>query len=315
VHFRTEIGISKENHLIDYDSDIILLGSCFAENIGDKLSYHKFNSLVNPYGILFNPVAIEKAISQSINHIKYTKEDLYFFKELWLSFNHHSKFSSIDPERILSKINQGIADFNFRLQSASHLIITLGTAWVYRFIENDEIVANCHKIPQKKFTKELLSIDDISESLDAMISLIKSINKNISVILTLSPVRHLKDGFIENSLSKSHLLSAIHEVLDSKEKIHYFPSYEIMLDDLRDYRFYDEDMLHPNSMAVKYIWDKFRNSWMSEKTIELSNKVDSLQKSLAHRPFNPESEQHQAFIKNIKDQISSLNKQYPNINF
>ncbi|MBT8384514.1 MAG: GSCFA domain-containing protein, partial [Bacteroidia bacterium] len=251
----------------------------------------------------------------SINQIQYTKEDLYFFNELWLSFNHHSKFSSIKPEKILSKINQGIADFNLRMQSASHLIITLGTAWVYRFIEKDQIVANCHKIPQKKFTKELLSIDDISESLDAMITLIKSINKNISVILTLSPVRHLKDGFIENSLSKSHLLSAIHEVLDSKEKIHYFPSYEIMLDDLRDYRFYDEDMLHPNAMAINYIWDKFRNSWMSEKTIELSNKVENLQKSLAHKPFNPESEQHQSFLKNIKDQISSLNEQNPNINF
>ena len=315
MQLRTEIEIRKENNLIDYNSDIILLGSCFAENIGDKLSYNKFNSLVNPYGILFHPVAIEKAITQSINQIKYTKEDLYFFNELWLSFNHHSKFSSSNPEKILSKINQGIADFNLRMQSASHLIITLGTAWVYRFIENDQIVANCHKIPQKKFTKELLSIDDISESLDAMISLIKSINKNISVILTLSPVRHLKDGFIENSLSKAHLLSAIHEVINIKENIHYFPSYEIMLDDLRDYRFYDEDMLHPNSIAIKYIWDKFRNSWMSEKTIELSNKVESLQKSLAHRPFNPESEQHQAFLKNIKDQINSLNKQYPNINF
>ena len=315
MQLRTEIEIRKENNLIDYNSDIILLGSCFAENIGDKLSYYKFNSLVNPYGILFHPVAIEKAITQSINHIKYTKEDLYFFNELWLSFNHHSKFSSSNPEKILSKINQGIADFNLRMQSASHLIITLGTAWVYRFIENDQIVANCHKIPQKKFTKELLSIDDISESLDAMISLIKSINKNISVILTLSPVRHLKDGFMENNLSKAHLLSAIHEVINIKENIHYFPSYEIMLDDLRDYRFYDEDMLHPNSIAIKYIWDKFRNSWMSEKIIELSNKVEGLQKSLAHRPFNPESEQHQAFLKNIKDQINSLNKQYPNINF
>ena len=315
MQFRTEISIQKENDLIDYDSDIILLGSCFAENIGDKLSYHKFNSLVNPYGILFHPVAIEKAITQSINQIKYTKEDLYFFNELWSSFNHHSKFSSIDPENILSKINQGIADFNLRMRSASHLIITLGTAWIYRFIEKDQIVANCHKIPQKKFTKELLSIDDISESLEAIITLIKSVNKNISVILTLSPVRHLKDGFIENSLSKAHLLSAIHEVINIKEKIHYFPSYEIMIDELRDYRFYDEDMLHPNSMAIKYIWDKFRNSWMSEKTIDLSNKVENLQQSLAHRPFHPESKQHQAFLKNIKDQISSLNKQYPNINF
>ncbi|MGB5363048.1 MAG: GSCFA domain-containing protein [Aureibaculum sp.] len=315
MQFRTEISIQKENHLIDYDSDIILLGSCFAENIGDKLSYHKFNSLVNPYGILFHPIAIEKAITQSINQIKYTKEDLYFFNELWSSFNHHSKFSSINSENILSKINKGIANFNLRLRSASHLIITLGTAWVYRFIEKDKIVANCHKIPQKKFTKELLSIDDISESLEAIITLIKSVNKNISVILTLSPVRHLKDGFIENSLSKAHLLSAIHEVINIKEKIHYFPSYEIMIDELRDYRFYDEDMLHPNSMAIKYIWDKFRNSWMSEKTVKLSNKVENLQQSLAHRPFHPESKQHQAFLKSIKDQISSLNKQYPNINF
>ena len=315
MQFRTEIGISKKNHLIDYNSDIILLGSCFSENIGDKLSYQKFNSLVNPYGILFHPVAIEKAITQGINQIQYTKEDLYFFNELWLSFNHHSKFSSTDREKILSNINQGIVDFNLRMHSATHLIVTLGTAWVYRFIESDQIVANCHKIPQKKFSKELLSIDDILESLDAMITLIKSINKNISVILTLSPVRHLKDGFIENSLSKAHLLSAIHAVTNIKKNIHYFPAYEIMLDDLRDYRFYDEDMLHPNAMAINYIWDKFRNSWMSEKTIELSNKVENLQKSLAHRPFNPESEQHMAFLKNIKDQISSLNKQYPNINF
>jgi hypothetical protein len=315
VQFRTEIGISKESHLIDYDSDIILLGSCFSENIGDKLSYQKFNSLVNPYGILFHPVAIEKAITQGINQIQYTKEDLYFYNELWLSFNHHSKFSSINPDKILSDINHGITDFNLRLRSATHLIVTLGTAWVYRFIESDQIVANCHKIPQKKFSKELLSIDDISESLDAMITLIKSINKNISMILTLSPVRHLKDGFIENSLSKAHLLSAIHEVINIKKNIHYFPSYEIMLDDLRDYRFYDEDMLHPNAMAISYIWDKFRNSWMSEKTIKLSNKVESLQKSLAHRPFNPDSEQYQAFLKNIKDQINSLNRQYPNINF
>lgn len=315
MQFRTEIGISKESHLIDYDSDIILLGSCFSENIGDKLSYQKFNTLVNPYGILFHPVAIEKAISQGINQIQYTKEDLYFYNELWLSFNHHSKFSSINPDKILSDINHSITDFNLRLRSATHLIVTLGTAWVYRFIESDQIVANCHKIPQKKFSKELLSIEDISESLDAMITLIKSINKNISMILTLSPVRHLKDGFIENSLSKAHLLSAIHEVINIKKNIHYFPSYEIMLDDLRDYRFYDEDMLHPNAMAISYIWDKFRNSWMSEKTIELSNKVESLQKSLAHRPFNPDSEQYQAFLKNIKDQINSLNRQYPNINF
>ena len=315
MQFRTEIGISKESHLIDYDSDIILLGSCFSENIGDKLSYQKFNSLVNPYGILFHPVAIEKAITQGINQIQYTKEDLYFYNELWLSFNHHSKFSSINPDKILSDINHGITDFNLRLRSATHLIVTLGTAWVYRFIESDQIVANCHKIPQKKFSKELLSIDDISESLDAMITLIKSINKNISMILTLSPVRHLKDGFIENSLSKAHLLSAIHEVINIKKNIHYFPSYEIMLDDLRDYRFYDEDMLHPNAMAISYIWDKFRNSWMSEKTIKLSNKVESLQKSLAHRPFNPDSEQYQAFLKNMKDQINSLNRQYPNINF
>ena len=315
MQFRTEIGISKGNHLIDYDSDIVLLGSCFSENIGDKLSYDKFNSLVNPYGILFHPVAIEKAITQGINQIQYTTDDLYFFNDLWLSFNHHSKFSSTDREKILFNINSGITDFNLRLQSATHLIVTLGTAWVYRFVENDKVVANCHKIPQKKFSKELLSIDDISESLDAMITLIKSINKNISVILTLSPVRHLKDGFIENCMSKAHLLSAIYEVTNINKNIHYFPAYEIMLDDLRDYRFYNEDMLHPNAMAINYIWDKFRNSWMSEKTIELSNKVESLQKSLAHRPFHSESEQHQAFIRKIKDQISSLNKQYPNINF
>ena len=186
---------------------------------------------------------------------------------------------------------------------------------MYRYIETDTIVANCHKIPQKKFSKELLTINEFTESLDACISLIKSIQKNVSIIFTLSPIRHLKNGFVENKLSKAHLLTAIHEVTDPKDKIHYFPSYEIMMDELRDYRFYAEDMIHPNATAIQYIWEKFRDAWISDKAIKIMEEVNSIQKDLAHKPFNPDSHQNQEFIKNIAIKIKQLQIKHPNIDF
>ncbi|GAG96622.1 unnamed protein product, partial [marine sediment metagenome] len=190
-------------------------------------------------------------------------------------------------------------------------IITLGTAWVYRFIETNELVGNCHKVPQKKFLKELLSIDEIVVSLENIISLIKDFNPKTTILFTVSPVRHLKDGFIENSQSKAHLLAAIHQVIEnttSGARIHYFPSYEIMLDDLRDYRFYKRDMIHPNLTAIDYIWEKFQQAWLDDKTTSIMKEVDTIQKGLAHIPFNPKSEQHQQFLKNLQHKIQVLKK-------
>ena len=315
MQLSTEIPLLKERNLIDYDPKLVLLGSCFSDNIGEKLAYFKFNSLVNPFGILYHPIAIENLIFNSVNEKQFSDKDIFNHNEIWHSFEAHSVLSSSSKNELLASINSAVKHSYKQLQKASHVVITLGTAWVYRYIETDTIVANCHKIPQKKFSKELLTTNEITESLDACISLIKSIKKDVSIILTLSPIRHLKNGFVENKLSKAHLLTAIHDVTDSKDKIHYFPSYEIMMDELRDYRFYAEDMIHPNATAIQYIWERFRDTWMSDTAIKIMEEVNSIQKDLAHKPFNPDSLQNQKFIKNIAVKIKQLQIKHPNIDF
>ncbi|MEZ4841654.1 MAG: GSCFA domain-containing protein [Flavobacteriaceae bacterium] len=313
--FRTEIPIKQQQPQIDYDGNVVLLGSCFSNNIGEKLNYFKFDTLINPYGIVFNPVAIENAIAESIEGKVYIQNDLIFFNELWLSLHHHTQFSSSKVDEVLTAINNNIELLHNALKNASHVILTLGTAWVYRYLKTDSIVANCHKIPQKEFQKELLTTEQVSTSLRNSIALIKKVNKNAVVIFTVSPVRHLKDGFIENQLSKAHLLSSIHEVITAEKNVHYFPSYEIMMDDLRDYRFYNEDMIHPNHTAIDYIWGKFTETWVSKDAYTVMNDVDTIQKGLAHKPFNPTSKQHQEFLKSIEQKINVLSKKYPSITF
>ena len=315
MQLRTEIPLPKERNLIDYDSKLVLLGSCFSDNIGEKLAYFKFNSLVNPFGILFHPIAIENFILNSVNEKQFSDKDVFCHNEIWHSFETHSVLSSSSKNELLASINSAVKHSNKQLQEATHIIITLGTSWVYRYIETDIIVANCHKIPQKKFSKELLTINEITESLDAAISLIKSLKKDVSIIFTLSPIRHLKNGFIENKLSKAHLLSAIHEVTDPKDKIHYFPSYEIMMDELRDYRFYAEDMIHPNATAIQYIWERFRDTWISDNAVKIMDEVNSIQKDLTHKPFNPDSKQHAEFLDSIDAKIRHLQTTLPKINF
>jgi lysophospholipase L1-like esterase len=285
-----------------------LLGSCFSENIGHKLNYFKFQTNQNPFGILFHPKAIENLITNAINENEYTSEDLIFQIDRWHCFEAHSHLSSPDKSALLSNLNSAITAPNKQLKEATHIIITLGTSWVYRFIETDTIVANCHKIPQKKFLKELLSVDEVTQTLEAIIALLKSINKNINVLFTVSPIRHLKDGFLENTQSKSHLITAIHSILNT-DHISYFPSYEIMMDELRDYRFYAEDMIHPNKTAINYIWERFIDTWISENSNSTMKEVETIQKGISHRPFNKNSEQHQKFLKNIevkKEKINSL---------
>ncbi|MBE7648266.1 GSCFA domain-containing protein [Tenacibaculum finnmarkense] len=316
MKLQTQIPLKKQPHnLIDYNSKLLLLGSCFSENIGDKLSYYKFQSQQNPFGILFHPKAIEKLITDAINEKIYTEKDIFLHNESWHCFDAHSSLSSSDKKEVLNNLNTAnTATFEY-LKNASHLVITLGTSWVYRKISSDAIVANCHKIPQKNFLKEILTIDEIAESLEAIISLTKSVNPNISIIFTVSPVRHIKDGFIQNQQSKAHLLSAIHQVTDVKNNTYYFPSYEIMMDELRDYRFYAQDMIHPNNTAINYIWEKFIEVWISENTQKTMKEVDIIQKGLAHRSFNPTSEAHQKFLKNIAQKKETLQKAFPFITF
>ena len=309
MNLQTIVPLKKEvKNSIDYNSKILLLGSCFSENIGDKLNYFKFQTNQNPFGILFHPKAIENLVTNAINKKKYLPEDLIFQNERWHCFDAHSSLSSADKNELLANLNSAITTTNKKLKEATHVIITLGTSWVYRFIETDAIVGNCHKIPQKKFLKKLLSVDEITKSLKTTIALLKSVNKNIHILFTISPVRHLKDGFTENMQSKSHLITAIHSVINANN-CSYFPSYEIMMDELRDYRFYAQDMIHPNKTAINYIWERFMETQISDSSKLTMQEIETIQKGISHRPFNKNSEQHQRFLKNLevkKEKINSL---------
>ena len=316
MNFRTPININeiqKPVKQIDYQSKIGLIGSCFVENIGEKLSYFKFDNFVNPYGILFNPSAIEKSIADIAQKRAYTKSDLLFKNERWHSLHHHSDFSNADEEQVLKAINERIKKSYQTLKETSHLILTLGTAWVYHHIETDQLVANCHKIPQKNFIKRILSVTEIIKSLQNSIQLIQNLNPEVQIILTLSPIRHIKDGMIANNQSKAHLLTAIHQIIAESKAI-YFPSYEIVMDDLRDYRFYSSDMLHPNQTAIDYVWGLFKETWISEESMPIMEQVNQIQKALKHKAFNPNSVQHILFLKKLKQQQKSVLKSH-NIQF
>ncbi len=316
MKLQTKITFSKQQHkTISYDSKVVLLGSCFSENIGEKFLYSKIQSEINPFGILFQPLAIENLISRAINKDYYSKADLHFNNEKWCCLDAHSKLNDIEPDVVIDSLNSALDSTLTNLKSATHIIITLGTAWVYRHTSTDSVVANCHKIPQKRFLKELLSVDDISESLQATISLVRIINPKVNFIFTVSPVRHLKDGFVENTQSKSHLLAAVHQVVEPRAQISYFPSYEIVMDELRDYRFYNEDMIHPNHLAINYIWEKFKTVWFSEVTIKTLEEVISIQKRLLHKPFNIKSNAHQKFLANLQSDINDLSNKLPHISF
>ena len=315
MQFTTKIPIKKSNFPIDYDSKIMLLGSCFAENMGKKFEYFKFQATTNPFGIIFNVVSLEKLIRRCVENRKFTDDDIFFHNDLWHCFEVHSELSNPNKEAFLKNLNSIAEMTHQQIGTLSHCIITLGTSWVYRNIESNEIVANCHKMPQKQFIKELLSIHKIEESLRNIISLIHSVNPNCKFIVTVSPVRHIKDGFVENTLSKAHLIAAIHNLKLETRNPQYFPAYEIMMDELRDYRFYAEDMLHPSQTAIDYIWMKFYENYISESEFETMNEICSIQKGLQHRPFNPKTESHEKFLSKIIIQQQKLKEKHPFIRF
>ena len=316
MQFRTQIHISKANNQIDYNSNIISFGSCFAVNIAEKLSFFKFQNTCNSFGILFHPLAIEKLIDFAVSQKQFSEKDIFFHNERWHCFNAHSDLSNSNKEELIANLNAILLSTYQLLTDASHVIITYGTSWVYRNIETNEIVANCHKVPQKQFEKELLSIEEIQRSIENSIRLIHSINPKAKFIFTVSPVRHLKDGFVENQLSKAHLISGIHSAHNSQLTTHnYFPSYEIMIDELRDYRFYTEDMLHPNQVAIDYIWQLFSESNISEESYSVMKEVETIQKGLQHRAFNQNSKSHQQFLSKLLDKMAKIQNQFPIIHF
>jgi len=318
MQFRTQMPILKSNFPINYHSKIVSLGSCFAVNMAEKLDYFKFQNTTNPFGILFHPLALEKLIRISLDEKQFGESDIFFHNERWHFFDAHSDLSDSNKTQLLQNLNVKSVQLKNAVANASHLILTLGTAWVYRNDESQEVVANCHKVPQKQFKKELLSIQTIQQSLLNSIELLRLANPKIQIIFTISPVRHIKDGFVENQWSKANLISALQEIVHQSQNsgtVHYFPSYEIMMDELRDYRFYAEDMIHPNQTAIDYIWKRFSETWISESSIPVMEQIESIQKSLQHRPFNPDSESHKIFLSKLSDKISILQNQFSHFRF
>ena len=307
----TPIKLSRQNSPINYSSKVLLLGSCFAQNMGAKLEYYKFQQCTNPFGILFHPVAIEKLITRAINHTWFTSKDVFLQNEQWHCFLAHSKLSNTSEEDLISALNSALEKLRFSLLEASHVVFTFGTAWVYKHLEKDTIVANCHKVPQKEFVKQLLSPDDVSDVLLGIETKLRTINPTCSIINTVSPVRHIKDGLIANSRSKAHLIAGVQEIVSPEKLNHYFPSYEIMMDELRDYRYYKEDLIHPNQTAIAIIWNAFTGSWICPETAALQKKIATIQSGLLHTPFNGHSKAHIHFKKDLETKISEIKEQLP----
>ena len=314
MKLQTQVPLKKAENQIDYRSQLMVLGSCFANNIGDKLAYYKFQTLQNPFGILFHPMAIENLISRAIQQKEYTGEEVFFLNERWQCYDAHSDLSSVTKEELLGRLNSGLLQTKLYITKATHIFITLGTAWAYQLKESGKEVANCHKVPQIAFQKQLLSIEKISQSLEVIIHQIRAVNAKAKIVFTVSPVRHLKDGFVENQQSKAHLISAVHHIIKAGNAS-YFPSYELMMDELRDYRFYANDLVHPNDLAINYIWEKFKAVWISETSYRTMDEVATIQKGLDHRPFNLESEKHQKFLRHLKERIILLQEQFPFMKF
>ncbi|NNK87846.1 MAG: GSCFA domain-containing protein [Flavobacteriaceae bacterium] len=317
MEFRTILRVREMDYRrIDYDSEIMLLGSCFAENIGEKLNYFQFKHVINPFGILYHPLAIENFLNRSIHSEYYESGEVFEMDGIWRCFDAHSRLNSTSAEDLLVKLNKTLDKSRTCLQKATHIIITLGTSWVYYRNEDDKIVANCHKVPHNQFRKDILNPDRISESVEAMFNTLKNFNPNMEVVFTVSPIRHLRDGMVENTRSKAHLITGLHTVIEKNPgKIFYHPAYETMMDDLRDYRFYEEDMIHPNATAIHYLWKQFYSAWFHPETAQVMKEVDAVQKGLLHRPFNANSKNYRQFKSDLEGKISFLKARYDHMNF
>lgn len=314
MKLQTIIPLQPVSKQFGYENKVLLLGSCFAENIGDKLAYHKFQSTVNPYGILFHPLAIERILQDAYNDEVYGEETIFELDGVWKSFVAHSRLNSHTKGAMIDKLKETQSQLKRSIQEASHVFITLGTAWAYQHKETGIAVANCHKVPQKEFLKGLIPVAEIVASLKRQCTIIKHLNPKAQITFTVSPVRHLKDGFVENTRSKAHLISAVHEVCDAKGA-HYFPAYELMMDELRDYRFYATDMLHPSEQAINYIWEKFLEVYAFAKAKKTLKEVQSILQGITHKPFDPEGEKHREFLRKLRVRIATLREDYPHINF
>ena len=317
MKFRFEFDIKKLPEPITHQHKLMLIGSCFTENIGEKLDRYKFTTLQNPNGILFNPVSVAEALTAYIENKTATKEDLFYLNEAWHSWKHHSRFSGMTEEEALQKINASTRAAHAYLKEADYLVITLGSSWIYTLTEKaqnarvGEVGAINHKAPDGWFYRRLMITEEVLRVLDNVIHRLFLFNPKLKIIFTISPVRHLREGVVENNRSKAVLITAVHHLVDKFDKLFYFPAYELVIDDLRDYRFYAEDLVHPNYFATQYVWEKLVDACMEERTKALMEEIHSINLAFQHKPFNAASEQHRKFLRSFYQKAKDLQEKHP----
>ena len=304
--FRTSFQIKPSPKRISLSDRILTIGSCFSDAIGSQFARNKINCQANPFGVLYNPASIHKVVQYAIANQSVPEDTFMHRDDVFFNYDFHSEFSSMNLSHLQEQLKTIIAKTHSFLQGTHWLIITYGTAWVYELNETKGVVANCHKMPQSMFTKTLMTQKKVLDSFDSMHQALKSVNPDLNILLTVSPVRHTKDTLELNSVSKSVLRVACHTITEQYRDVYYFPAYEIMMDDLRDYRFYKADMIHPSSVAEQYIWQKFAERYFDEELTTFLRKWGEIQSALAHKPFHPLSAAHQHFVKEMLKKLEEL---------
>jgi hypothetical protein len=328
VEFQIPIFLKPLPKPIEYSSKILLTGSCFTEHIGNSLEELKFLVLQNPNGILFDPHSVCKSLISYIENRKFTEKDFFQLNEVWHSWNHHSRFSNIDLQEAVRIVNQSQERAHTFLKNADWIIITLGSSFSYRLTElagsakvsslkgnlGEAGVANCHRAPAQWFQKHLMTIDEIVSDLDHTLQRLFQFNSNIHILFTVSPVRHTRDGAVDNNRSKARLIESIHHFVNKYDKIFYFPAYELVIDVLRDYRFYDADLVHPNYMGTEFVLEKFSETCFDESTRAIMQQVKDIVTAKKHKAFQPQTKAHQQFLKMYLEKTKALHSKYPFLN-
>jgi len=291
-----------------------MAGSCFSQYIGERLAQAKFNATVNPNGIIYNPISIANSLNRLLTNKLYTEKELFCYDKKWFSFDHHGNYSAKDATSCTEKINESLTGAHHHIKKSNVIFITFGSAWVYEHPEFG-VVANCHKLPGKEFKKKLLSVKEVLDLYQDLIVSLKANCPTTEIVFTVSPVRHVKDGLHENNLSKAVLHLVVKNLVEQHTNCHYFPAYEIVIDELRDYRFFKDDLVHPTDMAISYVWEKFIKTYCDENVQELIAEVKKIQQAVQHKPFDYESDAHQEFIKKQINLMEELTKQHPFLDF
>lgn len=306
MNFRTELVNFKPQIQFSHSDRMLFVGSCFAEHMGSRFKAHKFPVTINPGGIIFHPVPLIQELTRILKRTSLTADDLASRAGVFYSWFHHGSFYAADTDELLAQIQRADEQTFERLTTAQYLFLTFGTAWGYRLQSKGELVANCHKFPVKDFKKELTDADEIYQRLQQFIEDLKRLNPEIKVVLTVSPVRHIRDGLIENNRSKAELLKSVHRLVDEQKSCFYLPSYEWIIDDLRDYRFFGKDLIHPNALAEDYLWEMLTQYYFDAPTQVLNKKIKQVLMGLQHRPIHESTPEHRQFLQQLQQKMNGL---------